>query len=423
MGQASVTIEVAGSAEQSPRNPPLPLPAGKFLRLLLIRVCTIAVQSGSANVRIGDTATELADQIGVDLKGARLRELAQQWERLAAARVSVSNDGGPALVVFDARGRSRATAEWRSTVRLTARFFTSLTQNPVPLDRSVVGALAESPLALDIYAWLAQATRDESFGSTFAVTWEDLRLRFGIANQSPAEFRTNAAKSLDALAAADTSLAINQDDAGATFVRRSRAALSAPPEPATQPLAAGAAPTAIEQPNDNDASPVPATSTDAPQIEAPEIAEASVVAAPSAEPTKPFNVSQPVEPVSAPPEAVEPRQQQTAPVPEIIREKVGLKQHLTGLQQTIWLQRRNGRDNLVIEVTPGGRYDPDALTVLALEPMVLQVRGGLPRGDFERVAAWANSNRDLIEDFWDYDIDSDAEIATRVKKVPLPGWR
>jgi hypothetical protein len=112
-----------------------------------------------------------------------------------------------------------------------------------------------------------------------------------------------------------------------------------------------------------------------------------------------------------------------APTPLTTREKVGLKQHLTGLPQTVWLQRRNGRDNLIIEVTPGGRYDPDALTVLALEPIVLQVKGGLHRSDFERVAAWANSNRDLIEDFWDCSIDSDDEIATRVKKVPLPGWR
>ena len=102
---------------------------------------------------------------------------------------------------------------------------------------------------------------------------------------------------------------------------------------------------------------------------------------------------------------------------------LGLRSHLTGLNQVIWLQRSNGRDNLVIEVTQGGRYDPDNVTVLALEPMILQIAGGLHARDFERVAAWANANRDLIDEFWDGEIDSFDEITGRVKKVPPPGWR
>jgi hypothetical protein len=105
------------------------------------------------------------------------------------------------------------------------------------------------------------------------------------------------------------------------------------------------------------------------------------------------------------------------------QQSISLKSHITGLSQVIWLQRANGRENQVIEVTPGGRYDPDNVTVLALEPLVVQISGGLYDREFERVSAWAMSNRDLIDDVWDGKIGSFDEVASRVKKVPAPGWR
>jgi hypothetical protein len=106
-----------------------------------------------------------------------------------------------------------------------------------------------------------------------------------------------------------------------------------------------------------------------------------------------------------------------------MRQTVSLKSHLTGLPQVVWLQRANGRENVVIEVTPGGRYDADTCTVIALEPVALQVVGGLYARDFERVAAWAAANRDLIDDWWDSRLDEFEEVASRVKKVPAPAWR
>ena len=156
---------------------------------------------------------------------------------------------------------------------------------------------------------------------------------------------------------------------------------------------------------------------------------ASSLAAPVAEATAAVAGPTPSAPRAMPPAAVPPSAPVT-PAPgsrefqrDGMRQSISLKSHLTGLNQVIWLQRSNGRDNLVIEVTQGGRYDPDNVTVLALEPMILQIAGGLHARDFERVAAWANANRDLIDEFWDGEIDSFDEITGRVKKVPPPGWR
>ncbi|MCX7375202.1 MAG: replication protein RepA [Alphaproteobacteria bacterium] len=103
------------------------------------------------------------------------------------------------------------------------------------------------------------------------------------------------------------------------------------------------------------------------------------------------------------------------------RQTVSLRSHLTGLQQVVWLHRAQGRDNVVIEVTPGTRYDPAVITVLTLEPIVLQVAGGLHARDFERVSSWATANRDLIDAFWEGEIDNIEDILARVRKVPAQG--
>ena len=148
-----------------------------------------------------------------------------------------------------------------------------------------------------------------------------------------------------------------------------------------------------------------------PIVEAPEPAPAPVrVEAPRPVPYRPQ--LPPAEP-----------QRFELPPPGQMRQSISLKSHLTGLQQVVWLQRSNGRDDVLIEVTPGTRYDPGLVTTLALEPIVLQIAGGLHARDFERVATWATANRDLIDLFWDSQIDNFEDIMSRVKKVPAPGWR
>jgi hypothetical protein len=117
----------------------------------------------------------------------------------------------------------------------------------------------------------------------------------------------------------------------------------------------------------------------------------------------------------------QPRPEQPREPGQPMRQTISLRSHITGLQQVVWLQRANGRDNVLIEVTPGSRYDPNLATVLTLEPIVLQVAGGLHARDFERVSSWAAANRDLIDAFWEGEIDGFDEIISRVRKVPAQG--
>jgi hypothetical protein len=403
-GASSVTIEAGAGG--------LALPSGKFLRLLLMHIFDLAVRTASPVVELGENSAELARRMGLDATGAKLRELEDQAARLAAARIGVAYDGGAALAVFDARGRARSGGtEWRPSLRLNARFFDSLKQHAVALDRRIVAALSDATLAFDTYAWLACAlpsgTPDGmAQGASLSASWEELRARFGAASQQIEDFRSGFEQTLQQISATCPQVSLVIRDAGVEFrllpARREEKKRDKPASPAAPVPPAPAAAAAPE--------PVP------------ELAAELAAELASTEPVQPPPAAS--EPAAAPATDTPAVDASAAEAARLItRQTINLKPHQTGLGQVIWLQRANGRENIVIEVSPGGRYDPDTLTVLALEPMILQISGGLNARDFERVAAWAMTNRDLIDAFWDGDINSFDEINERVKKVPAPGWR
>jgi hypothetical protein len=446
---AFVVIEAGASLESDGehREGGLPIPTGKFVRLLLMQICDAAIRADSAVVDLGASAREFAEDFDPDIRGPKLRELTEQLDRLLAAKITVSLDGGLALAMFDARGRARGGAPvWRPSVRLNSKFFATMVANQVVLDRRVVDALAETPMALDAYTWVSfLLPRIEAGAASFA-SWEDLMARFAPASQQLDEFRAAFEQSLRQVSELCPMLSLVIREQGVEC----RVSARRIPAPTAAPIVAPAkverpAPAPIPEPL-----PVVEASDELPdapvELEdemAREIAAeiASSLAGPSPEPvTHRESTVQPARPMPRPPMQDSGRQdvgrqdvgRQDSSRQDFGRQDTGresarptmsLKSHLTGLSQVIWLQRAGGRDNLVIEVTPGGRYDPDNVTVLALEPMILQIAGGLNAREFERVSAWANANRDLIDDFWEGSQESFEEITGRVKKVPPPGWR
>jgi hypothetical protein len=370
-----------------------PLPGGLLLRLALLDVCDAAVRQNSAVVEVGESADVMAARLGAD---AKPRDLHDQVERMLAAKISVSIDGEPELAVFDARGRPRsAGSAWRPSVRLSTGFFASLVTHAVPLDRKVVGKLAVMPLALDAYAWIRQALRNRPADYAVTVPWAELHRRFGTPSQDVAAFRPSFEAALRAVFEADLSTALAVDDEGVSI--------------------GTAAPSGEQGAADDD--PRQAIS-------------AQVTTAPAAETEEPL-ASPPVapQPMAAPAELLPTPGASPSPAASdlparpITTEMISLRQHATGLNQVIWLRRSDGRDHALVGVTPGGNFDPDRLTVLAVEPMVLQISGGLSPRDLERVTAWVIVNRDLIDDFWDGLITSYDEVGQRLRRVPAPGVR
>lgn len=418
---ASVTIESGASLETAGehREGGLPIPTGKYARLLLMHICDAAIRADSAVVDLGTSAREFAETVEPDIKGPKLRELTDQLDRVLAARFTVSIDGGLALAMFDARGRARGGIPvWRPSIRLNSKFFAGLTANSVALDRRIVGLLADAPMALDAYTWLTFLLPQIAAGAASFTNWEDLLARFAPASQQVDEFREAFEQSLRQVSELCPQLSLVIREQGVEC----RVSTRRMPAPAVVTATIPTPAAVIEAVRE--LTPAPA---DLPIEADDEMAReiAAEIASSLVAPVLERRIERETPPQSAPAPVARPMNRPITPdvSREANRQTMSLKSHLTGLTQVIWLQRANGRDNLVIEVTPGGRYDPENVTVLALEPMILQIAGGLNARDFERVAAWANANRDLIDEFWEGCQDPFEEMTSRVKKVPPPGWR
>lgn len=394
----------AGFVRIEPSAPDEVVPSGRILRLSMMHICDAAFRSNGQVVELGDDETLLAAALCVDPKP---RDLADQWRRLQAARIVLSLDGAAEVSVFDARSRRRAgDLGWRSGVRLSAKFLSSLAAHAVPLDRRVVRELSATPAALDAYAWIRLSLHHAVMGQIVTTEWERLLRQFGTASQDVTEFRAAFEASLRLAFEADRSIALAVDDQGVSLRHA---------EPADDEVAA------------DDTAPVgPAADVAAAVVEQqrePQAAPASrmpvVAAADVARPDTPR------QPHSAPPAAAQADQEagHTDAADRIRQDNISLPRHLTGLTMVIWLRRGHGEECVLVGVTPGPRFEAERLTVLAVEPMVIQVSGGLNEKDFERVSAWVMINRDVIDEFWEGLITSFAELNRRVRKAPAPGWR
>lgn len=390
---ASIRIESSSVEEM--------VPSGRILRLSMIHICDAAFRANSQIVELGEDRTLLAAALGIDPK---TRDLTDQWQRLQAARFIWSVGGSGEVSVFDARSRRRAgDLGWRSGVRLSAKFLSSLMEHAVALDRRIVRELSATPAALDAYAWITMSLRLAAMHQIVTTTWDELLSRFGTASQDVAEFRSSFEAVLRLVVEAESSIDLAVSNEGVS-VRRA--------EPAQDRIAAEC--TLPIEPDVHFTNGDDATQCER-QPMLPITASVAGVALPAAQELDPV----PAQQSSLESEVVA----ASAAADRITQDSVSLPKHLTGLAQVIWLRRGHGEENVLVGVTPGPRFEAERLTVLAVEPMVLQVSGGLNERDFERVAPWVMTNRDVIDDFWEGLITSMAELSRRVRKAPAQGWR
>jgi hypothetical protein len=360
------------------------LPSGWCLRRLLMHLCDQAARTASPVLELGSDVAALALNIGLPATEPVLQELGSQVERLAAAKLSLSWDKEQVLAVFDARGQRRRTgAEWRSRIRLSSRFHASLLEHAIPLDRQIVTALATEALALDAHGWIRHVLRHQPAEQTTTVSWPELLRRFGSPDQEHQDFRASFEDALRMVFAADDAIALAADDEGVTV---------GSPAPEAEAARDGA-----RQPQQEPVAPAPVP---------PPVTRPSTPRNTSSHPAA--RVDGHAAPVSA---------SRGAPQP------IGLRSHLTGLPGAVWLRRGGPDEPMVIGVTPGSRFEPDRMTLLMLEPLVMQISGGLYEAEFTKVSAWIMANRDLIDLVWDGEITSLEEATSRVRKTPAPGWR
>jgi hypothetical protein len=234
-------------------------------------------------------------------------------------------------------------------------------------------------------------------------TWGDLLRRFGANSQDVAEFRSAFEAALRLVFEADSSVDLAVDDEGVR-VRHAEPTQDEIAADGTTPMQPGADVTAKEQREQPAAFPSTAPVAATAKVSRPAVSRQLYAAS--------QQDAQEDQAVAA-----------TAAADRITQDSISLPRHLTGLAQVMWLRRGHGEETVLVGVTPSPRFEAERLTVLAVEPMVIQVSGGLNEKDFERVSAWVMTNRDVIDEFWEGRITSFAEINRRVRKAPARGWR
>ena len=191
-------------------------PYGSIPRLLLFWVTTEALRVGR-RLELGRSLNGFMVQVGLSpLTGggkrgdaARLRD---QMERLFQARFSlrrsVATDEGAGHGWLNMEVAPKGELWWNtrepnqgalfgSWIELGEEFYKAIISAPVPMDMRALRALKQSPLALDLYAWLTfEAFRAHKSGKRRFETWAQLHAHMGGEYARVADFRTYAKAAL-----------------------------------------------------------------------------------------------------------------------------------------------------------------------------------------------------------------------------------
>jgi hypothetical protein len=190
-GKYSLAIEPGGYFKGG-RKVTFGYPFGNIPRLLLAWMTTEVVRKKSRELVFGDSLRDFMSQLGLQSTGGQegsIRRLRMQMTRLFAARISCTFQNEEKFSFRNVTVASNADFWWDplhpndSTrwepcgVTLGEEFYQEIVDRPVPLDLRVLQAIKQSPLALDIYAWLTY--RMSYLKRKTTIPWPSLRVQFG----------------------------------------------------------------------------------------------------------------------------------------------------------------------------------------------------------------------------------------------------
>ena len=167
------------------------LPYGTVPRLLLAWLTTEAVKTQHRELELGDSLSGFMRELGIVPTGGRwgsITRLKDQTRRLFSSSITAIYEKGAGFAVINQTVTDRAAlwwdakapeqaGLWRSTVTLSENFFNEVIDRPVPIDMRAIKALKQSPMALDIYAWLTY--RASYLKRPTVIPWASLALQFG----------------------------------------------------------------------------------------------------------------------------------------------------------------------------------------------------------------------------------------------------
>lgn len=212
-GNYSFSIEPGGYAKEG-KKISFGYPYGNIPRLLLAWMTTEVVRKKSKELVFGESLRDFMSQLGLQTTGGKegsIRRLRMQMTRLFSARIScayrhkdkfsVQNVNVVATTHFwwDPLNPVDRTKWEPCGITLGEEFFQEIIARPVPLDLRVMQAIKQSPLALDIYAWMTY--RMSYLKKKTLIPWASLALQFGSDYTRLRAFKAHFIEQLNAVKA------------------------------------------------------------------------------------------------------------------------------------------------------------------------------------------------------------------------------
>jgi len=218
---------------------PIGVPYGSRARLILLRLQSEALRTGSREVELGKSLRDWLSKMGIPVGGASFRAVRDQTERISrcrltfevrqGGRVGLTNQSIMESAIFLEAEAGRQGRLFAQTATLSEAFFQQLKRHPVPLEESAIRAIANNSMALDVYAWLAY--RLHALVKSTPISWPSLKKQFGSGFGRMDNFRQSFQGSLRLALAVYREARVSVEEAGLTLHP------SRPPVPTKQMLA------------------------------------------------------------------------------------------------------------------------------------------------------------------------------------------
>lgn len=168
-------------------DPKIGLPYGTYPRLLLAWICTEATLKQTTKLELGSNQSEFMRKLDISRQGSTIAMLKDQTNRLVNSlfRITIEGENSRArknILIADSSFEFWETHNggWETHLNLNEKFLEELLAHPVPLDLSILHAIRKSPLAMDVYTWIAYRTYlvYTSGGRPVKIPWESLQAQF-----------------------------------------------------------------------------------------------------------------------------------------------------------------------------------------------------------------------------------------------------
>lgn len=169
-------------------HPKIGLPYGTYPRLLLSWICTEAIKTQNSVLHLGTNQTQFLKKLQVNNEGRTIAAIKDQTARLLSSMFRLEftdkNIKGFKNLILATEGFEFWTphnGSWEAQFKLSEEFFNDILNNPVPIDLNVLHAIRKSPMAMDVYTWIAYRTYlvYKQGGRPIKISWEDLQAQFG----------------------------------------------------------------------------------------------------------------------------------------------------------------------------------------------------------------------------------------------------